>query len=156
VLVIADRQTQIHRAETIGGYFMADIELFKAGVSYDDICGCFRFRDEVIWLSQRTLDRCIGLPVTTTGDLSRLCGVVHSAYVDGDSVRGNVRLIDYGLIEIIKHHLAEYEFFTDLEFLPGDDEVIEIDDGEKCIIEGAPRLLKFVSLSVMKGEEDDD
>jgi 8-oxo-dGTP pyrophosphatase MutT (NUDIX family) len=146
-----------------GKMWLFDLRITGTGLSYRSGLDEFVWRDSSLYLNDRFLKRCNGLPVIfehpkgstldTKEYVERNIGSIFIPYIKGDEVWGIARIYDDFAAQIMKENQLST---SPAVVLYGDDEKIK--QGENTLlIEGKPRILDHLAICFVgvwdKGEK---
>lgn len=135
-----------------GKMWLFDIRISGTGLSYRSGLDEFVWRDSSLYLNERFVKRCQGLPVifehpkgatlNTKEYVERNIGSIFLPYIKGDEVWGIARIYDDFAAQIMRENQLST---SPAVVLYGGDPKIKTEDGT-LLIEGKPRLLDHLAI----------
>jgi 8-oxo-dGTP pyrophosphatase MutT (NUDIX family) len=130
-----------------------DMRITGTGLSYRSGIKEHVWRDSSIYLNDRFVKRCNGLPVifehpgrstlNTKEYVDRNVGSIFIPYIKGDEVWGIAKIWDENAAKL----MAENQLSTSpCVVLTGEDQKVKFKNGEKLLIEGEPKLLDHLAV----------
>ncbi|MDE2102510.1 MAG: NUDIX domain-containing protein [Patescibacteria group bacterium] len=152
-MIAAGELVSPQRFENITLYAM---RMSGTGVSYRSGLDEFVWRDPAVWISQEMIDRCSGVPVifehpkgsalNSDEFKDRVVGTVMFGYVRDSELWCVTRIYDDEVIGL----LEEEKMSTSpaVVFAPEANKTLRLEDGEKLLVEGDPKLLDHLAICV--------
>jgi 8-oxo-dGTP pyrophosphatase MutT (NUDIX family) len=146
-------QGELTSPQRYGNITLFNMRITGTGLSYRSGIKEYVWRDSSLYLTERFVKRCNGLPVifehpksatlNTKEYIDRNIGSVFVPYIKNDEVWAIVKVWD----DYAARLMAENQLSTSpAVVLTGDDEKIKTKDGQDLLIEGVPKLLDHLAI----------
>lgn len=133
--------------------WLFDIRITGTGLAYRSGPDEYVWRDKELYLNERFLKRCYGLPVimehpvtatlNTKEFVDRNIGTVFIPYIKGDDVWAIVKIYDQFAAKIMSENILST---SPAVVLYGDEKAYKTHDNKKLLIEDVPRLLDHIAI----------